>query len=124
MDAAIAWIGANPGRFASLTAERFVLIWFPPIGLGLTASTILGFVGLLLCWRTNRRAALLTAAPLMLYPLVYYATHTFVRYRYPILWISFLLAGHALYTAYCHFFPPSIQPVTTTGPASSRVPMV
>ena len=86
-------------------------------------STILGFAGLLLCWRANR-AALLTAAPLLLYPLVYYATQNFLRYRYPILWISFLLAGHALYTAYCYFFPPSIQPVTAEGPRISPFHMV
>ena len=43
----------------------------------------MGLAGLLLCWRTSRRAALLTAAPLLLYPFVYYATQNFLRYRYP-----------------------------------------
>ena len=36
------------------------------------------------------------AIPLALYPPVYYLTQNFPRYRYPILWISFLLSGYAI----------------------------
>ena len=33
---------------------------------------------------------------LLLYPLIYYGIQHFTRYRYPILWVSSLLAAYAL----------------------------
>jgi hypothetical protein len=94
---ALAWMSQNPARFAALTAERIQLFWFPEIGSSLlTIVTIMGFAGAALLFKRNRPAFWPLAIPLALYPPVYYVTQNFPRYRYPILWISFLLAGYAL----------------------------
>ena len=95
------WITANPARFAELTAQRTLLFWFPPFGKGsdnylLWAVTLLGFVGLAHCGKTNPMAASMLGSILLLYPLIYYAIQHFTRYRYPILWVSSLMAAYAL----------------------------
>ena len=105
---AMNWITTNPGRFARLTAERFLLFWFPPYGKGsdnypLWAVTLLGFVGLGLCLRRNPQTGALIGSALLLYPLIYYAIQHFTRYRYPILWISTLLAAFALEQAWMKY---------------------
>jgi hypothetical protein len=112
---ALAWIRAHPGRFAGLTAERFRHFWFPVLGPGpaswpLWAVTLLGFAGLAFAWRTDRFAALLLAAPLLLYPAVYYLVQHVVRYRYPVLWVSAFLTSHALVTLWCRFHRGATAP--------------
>ena len=97
LQTALTWISRNPARFAVLTAERIQLFWFPEIGSSLIAIvTILGFAGAALLFKQNRPAFWPLAIPLALYPPVYYLTQNFPRYRYPILWISFLLSGYAV----------------------------
>ena len=108
---------ANPARFAELTAQRTLLFWFPPFGKGsdnylLWAVTLLGFGGLALSWKTNPIAASLLGPTLLLYPLVYYAIQHFTRYRYPILWVSSLMAAYALEYAW----------LKITGPATRAAP--
>jgi len=94
---AVTWMSQNPARFASLTAERIRLFWFPEIGSSLlTLITLLGFAGAAVLFKQNREAFWNLAIPLIVYPPVYYLTQNFPRYRYPILWISFLLAGYAV----------------------------
>ena len=98
---ALYWITANPTRFAELTAQRMLLFWFPPFGKGsdnypLWAITLLGFAGLALCAKHHPITAALLGSALLLYPLIYYCIQHFTRYRYPILWISSLLASYAL----------------------------
>ena len=98
---ALNWITANPTRFAELTAQRMLLFWFPPFGKGsdnypLWAFTLLGFAGLALCAKQHPITAALLGSALLLYPLIYYCIQHFTRYRYPILWISSLLAAYAL----------------------------
>ena len=102
LEDALAWVWAHPGRFAELTWERVVLFWFLDVGsdaVGLV--TLAGFVGLALCWREGRRqAAWLLGSALAVYPLVYYVVQHFARYRYPVLWVSSLLAGYAAVAAW------------------------
>jgi len=94
---AVTWMSQNPARFASLTAERIRLFWFPEIGSSLlTLITLLGFAGAAVLFKQNREAFWNLAIPLIVYPPVYYLTQNFPRYRYPILWISFLLAGYVV----------------------------
>ncbi len=106
---ALAWITANPVRFASLTARRFVRFWIPsetgdPISeifhplvtrerLWVYGMTLMSVFGLVRLWRTNPPGALLCSLWLSLFPLVYYIVQFLERYRRPILWITFLLAG-------------------------------
>ncbi len=94
---AVTWMSQNPARFATLTAERIQLFWFPEIGSSLLGIiTILGFAGAFVLYKQNRSAFWTLAIPLLVYPPVYYLTQNFPRYRYPVLWISFILSGYAL----------------------------
>jgi len=96
---ALSWIAEHPGRFAELTGTRFLYFWLGPLhrsaaALWITLLTVLAAVGL---WRSfptmaaPQRAALLI--PLLTFPAVYYLLAYMVRYRIPIEWILFLLAG-------------------------------
>jgi hypothetical protein len=102
---AMAWISANPQAFASLTRRRFVRFWFPYLGalryaIPTGILTVFSLVGLaLMFWNqsgANRRAALMLATPLVLYPLVHYVVQFEARYRYPIFWATFLPASYAI----------------------------
>jgi hypothetical protein len=101
MDDALGWIRSNPGRFTQLSLDRFLLFWFPLVrspaaSLPLWAISGLGFAGAILAFRANPMAAWLLGGALASYPIIYYFVQHLLRYRYPILWISFLLAAYAL----------------------------
>lgn len=144
MREARAWMAEHPDKFLRLTARRFVLWWFPsPLDdLGrewsegtpprrarvVWIATALMVVGLVvLAWREPLRAAVL-AAPLAIVPTLYYPVQFEDRYRYPVLWVTFLLAGYAL--AACgararegrraHRKPPPAQP--RAGPTRRTTP--
>ncbi|UCC53949.1 MAG: hypothetical protein JSV68_08245 [Anaerolineaceae bacterium] len=103
-DEALEWIRSNPGDFISLTLQRFVNVWVGPLhqpkGIaGVLTLTILALVG---AWRTfpgltiPQRAAFLI--PLATYPIIYYVMAYMPRYRVPIDWILFILAGAAVWS--------------------------
>lgn len=105
---ALAWVRSHPARFTGLTLERFALFWFPEVGPGaasypLWAVTLAGFAGLILCYKENRLAAMLFGALLLVYPLIYYSVQHFLRYRYPVLWVSSLMTAYALTVAWQRF---------------------
>jgi hypothetical protein len=105
LKAAVAWMTAKPGRFARLTAERFRLFWFPKLGPGVASYpfwvvTLLGWIGVIWAYRSNRFAASLFGSMLGVYPLVYYLVQHVLRYRYPILWVSSLMSAYALAAAW------------------------
>ncbi len=101
---ALAWIGSHPGEFARLTAKRVAYFWLGPLDqpgialllAALTGLAILGAVRALPGLPGTRSAALLI--PLFAYPLIYYLVPWQHRYRFPIEWILFLLAGAALWS--------------------------
>jgi len=99
------WIRANPGAFARLTAVRVQRFWVGPdprdgivLGTGekrrrdwmgwikwlahaaFGAAALAGAV----LWRGRPGGALLVRGALLLFPLVYYGTHVFERYRLPL----------------------------------------
>jgi hypothetical protein len=104
MRRALSWIASHPKRFASLTAQRFVLFWFPTRGLAhfrrlppvLWCITLTSFAGFVRLWRRNRVDAWILGGALLVYPLVYYVIQFEPRYRDPILWVTLLLTGYAL----------------------------
>jgi hypothetical protein len=105
---ALAWVRAHPARFTGLTLERFALFWFPDVGRGaasypLWAVTLAGFAGLILCYKENRLVAMSFGSLLLVYPLAYYFVQHFLRYRYPILWVSSLMTAYALTVAWQRF---------------------
>ena len=101
---AMAWIRSHPGEFARLTVARIRHFWLgalddPAMALAfvtLAGLAALGVVRVLPGLPATRAAALLI--PLLTYPLVYYLVPWQHRYRFPIEWILFLLAGAALWS--------------------------
>ena len=100
---ALEWIRQHPGDFISLTVQRFANLWAGPLhrpkaAAGVFALTIFAFWG---AWRTfqsltiPQRAAILI--PPATYPLIYYVVPYMPRYRVPIDWILFILAGAAVW---------------------------
>jgi len=96
-------IGSNPYRFAALTTKRFFSFWsgfaqpsvWPMIAYA-TATTLLGLLGLILLFHTQKMTAILFAIPLALLPLPYYVTHPDYRFRCVIDPLLTLLAAYAL----------------------------
>jgi hypothetical protein len=96
---ALDWIRENPGEFLRLTFLRFVHFWFMPPSRSvaapfLTTLTILAILGARRAFANQslpQRIALLT--PLIAYPLIYYLVPFMPRYRAPIDWMIFMLAG-------------------------------
>lgn len=110
--AAWSWIRSHPAAFASLTLRRVLAFWLPHENEDMLdefrrpgfrvhrlfqwALTPISFAGLLLLWKASRAGALLLGAWLALYPPVYYLLQADDRYRFPILWVSYLLGSHVL----------------------------
>jgi hypothetical protein len=93
------WVRANPRKFLTLTAERFAYFWFPIErndrrsllnGLLMSTASLLSLLAML--WRRSTGFTILAAA-LVLYPLPYYLVQAEQRYRYPVYWMSVLLAA-------------------------------
>ena len=101
---AVDWIASHPGEFTRLTAQRIRYFWLGPLDdpatallfVALAALAALGAAGALRRLPPARSAALLI--PLLTYPLIYYLVPWQHRYRFPIEWILFLLAGAALWS--------------------------
>ena len=109
---ALQWMRAHPGEFVSDTFHRFVYNWIgvdEPVGnmehvpgyfiviLVVEVSfTLLALLGVLLAYRRRNPYAFPFAAAILFFPLVYYITHTSLRYRHP---IDPLMAVLASYTA-------------------------
>ena len=110
---AMAWIRSSPGEFVRLTAQRVRYVWLGPLDdplMSLAFVTLAGLAALGIVGMFTRRgrsgatAGSLERAqaaelliPLLTFPLVYYLVPWQHRYRFPIEWILFLLAGAALW---------------------------
>jgi hypothetical protein len=98
--ASLAWIRSNKARFASLTARRILLFWFPsPKDLrwqayGTWVATLLSIPGLLWMWRNRAPLDRFVAATAALYPTVYYIVVADIRYRAPFAWVAVLPAAY------------------------------
>jgi hypothetical protein len=98
--AALEWIRRNPGRFAQLTAWRFLYFWsgpFPrewPTSIANGVLTLLAAVGLVVLFRRSETAqAVLFSVALLTYPVVYYLVQHSPRYTAPVYWIVGLAGG-------------------------------
>jgi hypothetical protein len=93
----IAYVRANPGKFVRLTAHRVIAFWTEPLHFGpyailLSLAAIIGIVRA----RVAGREWISFACVLAFYPLIYYMTYTFARYRHPIEPLLYVLAGYAV----------------------------
>lgn len=97
------WIKTHPGRFTTLTLERFKEFWFPPLrwntfsSLMIGLATFLSIPGLILMMYRREPLNWFILFVLFIYPLMYYTVVSDVRYRYPVLWLSLLPAGNLLH---------------------------
>jgi len=107
MEEATAWIKANPATFARLSAERFIAFWFPPVGKRessgvilrpwvLYCFTVLSIPGVFLMWRYARPGSYVVGLWVLFFPPTYYFIQYMLRYRYPILWASFVPGSYFL----------------------------
>ncbi|MEO0660317.1 MAG: glycosyltransferase family 39 protein [Planctomycetota bacterium] len=99
------WIEQNPERFGWLTLERFKRFWFGPdprdeivLGTGFVqrrdamgwikwgTHALMGLLAItsMIVWRGRPGSRTVMRGALFLFPLVYYVTHVFERYRFPI----------------------------------------
>jgi hypothetical protein len=97
--ATLLWVRTHPWRFISLTAQRMAEFWFPDLtygfsGLSIALVTLLSIPGLVLMGQSLQRRFI--AAVFLVYPCLYYVVVSDYRYRYPVLWLSLLPAGHAI----------------------------
>ena len=106
---ALAWISLHPRRFLELVERRFLIFWFPPGSAWIDGITGLSVAGLVLAFRQQRKMAWFAAAAFALYPLTYYVVQVSTRFRFPILWISLLLAGYVLDWVWSRVARPAIR---------------
>lgn len=96
---ALAWIRENPLEFLKLTFMRFIYFWFGPLYLGwiavvITVLTILAVLDIRRIFQLLSLPQLtVILVPLLTYPLIYYLVPYMPRYRTPIDWMIFTLAG-------------------------------
>jgi len=123
------WIRANPRRFLSLTLQRVYVFWVPSETaspwreitvqgqrkerLVIYVMTILSLPGWLLMARANRDASIVLGLWLLLFPPIYYIALYEGRYRYPILWVTFVCAGYFLSRIAGVLFPSPDAPKGT-----------
>jgi hypothetical protein len=102
------WIESHAAQFFKLTALRFAAFWLPPatdgpfslVGRGRRTERLVTYImtflsvqGLFILFRRDSKSAILCAMCFILFPLVYYVVQSDYRYRYPILWFTFLLGS-------------------------------
>ena len=92
---ALQFIGEHPGEFLRLSARRFFKYWTAPDEAVWLPLSILGWLGAAIA--VSRKG--LDAAPygvvVLVFPLIYYVTHTFSSYRHPTEPEVFILAAFA-----------------------------
>lgn len=102
-DLALQFITSHPGEFAATTLQRIAYFWCgagddPRVHPSNTTAqrallfviSLLGVVGCVLAVRRKVPGAGLLNSALIFYPLIFYITHTHVRYRHPLDPILFL----------------------------------
>jgi hypothetical protein len=106
---AVLWIDNNRSRFMELCRQRFVAFWMPHESADLRRDVLqrgfrlqpysiyimtwLSLAGLWMLARRDIRGAVLCTIWLAFFPLIYYVVQYENRYRYPIMWITFLLGA-------------------------------
>jgi len=97
MHEGLQFIREHPATYLRFSAYRFLFFWTEPRGSWWFVPSLLAWVGMLLALRRDPAPASPYAVIMLLFPLVYYATHTFPSYRHPIEPVVLLLAAFALW---------------------------
>ena len=108
------WVSLHPARFIKLSTMRFVAFWMPTETfdihyasgrhlerVDLYLVTLSSVLGIAILYKRDGKSALLLISCLTVFPLVYYIVQFEYRYRYPIMWTTFLVGALPL-TAFAH----------------------
>ena len=118
---ALSWIKNHPRRFIQLSSYRFIAFWMPTesgtrryveyAGQGrllerslIYLMTLLSIPGWITLYRRDFKSAVLCASCLAIFPIWYYFVQFQDRYRYPVMWLSFLL-GAFPFAEYVNRYP-------------------
>lgn len=99
---ATAFIRQNPGRYVHLVLFRLEYWWCAqgesaPIFVFYRLLTVISLAGIILSLpRMRKPRSLILIGAIFIYPLVYYVTDVYARYRYPIEPFMMIFAGFAL----------------------------
>jgi 4-amino-4-deoxy-L-arabinose transferase-like glycosyltransferase len=97
---ALQFIRHHPGEFLHLSAKRFLAFWTAPEDSAWWVVSLLASIGMALAVWRKQFAAAPYAIVLLVFPLIYYITHTFNSYRHPIEPEVLLMAAYALVSAF------------------------
>jgi len=86
----------HPGYFLRLCLMRIHLFWTEPRESPWWLISALAWIGVFLALRSKRPAALPFLAVLLIFPIVYYVTHSFPTYRFPIEPLMLILAAYTV----------------------------
>jgi len=92
---AVGFIRENPAQFLRLCGQRVVDFWASPNPRVWLLITVLAGMGAAFAWWRRKEEALAFTLVLIVFPLVYYVTHTWSTYRHPIEPEILLLAVYA-----------------------------
>jgi hypothetical protein len=95
LDIALQFIAQHPGEFLRLSAHRFIRYWTAPDPLVWSVLSLLAWSGMILALRRKGFEAIPYAVVMIVFPLIYYVTHTFNSYRHPTEPEIFILAAYA-----------------------------
>jgi 4-amino-4-deoxy-L-arabinose transferase-like glycosyltransferase len=89
------FIREHPGEYAHFVGSRMVRYWTEPAGTSWATVSLLAWLGILLALKRKGLDAMPYAIVLVMFPLVYYITHTYPTYRHPMEPQILLLAAYA-----------------------------
>jgi hypothetical protein len=95
-DIALQFIGQHPAEFLRLSAWRCLWYWTTPDPVVWSIVSLMGWIGMFLALRRKGLEAIPYAVVLLVFPLVYYVTHSFPTYRHPTEPVMFLLAAYTI----------------------------
>lgn len=93
---ALAFIRQHPGEFLRLSAGRFFRYWTTPELAVWLPLGVLAWVGMILALWRKGLDAVPYAIILLMFPLIYYLTHTFNSYRHPTEPAMLMLAAYSV----------------------------
>ncbi len=94
-DIALQFIGRHPAEFLRLSAWRCLRYWTAPDPVVWSFVSLMAWSGMILALRRKGLEALPYAVVLLMFPLIYYITHTFNSYRHPTEPVMLLLVAYA-----------------------------
>jgi 4-amino-4-deoxy-L-arabinose transferase-like glycosyltransferase len=92
---ALEFVRQHPREFWRLSLQRVARFWSEPDGSAWPWISLLAWLGVILAVRRKGIETMPYLVVLLIFPLVYYVTHTFATYRHPIEPVMLLLAAYA-----------------------------